>query len=76
MSGEGRRQRAEARRRTAILRRTQLQDREEDLDPIYGAEALSLVERLTRESWLLSGRELPNYTRSQIVCRFVPGRLT
>ncbi len=46
---------------------------EEDLHPIRGGEALSLVTRLTAESWSLSGRRLPDYSRREIPCRFVPG---
>jgi hypothetical protein len=47
---------------------------EDDLNPINGPEALSLVTALTKESWTLSGRALPEYTRADIPCRFVPGR--
>lgn len=71
-----RRARAEARRRTATIRRARLQRDEVDLDPVRGAEGLTLVTRLTRESWTLSGREYPRYSRATIPCRFVPGRLT
>lgn len=37
-----------------------------------GPEALSLVTRLTQESWATAGREFPRYERSQIPVRFVP----
>ena len=75
-SQAARRARAEARRKTAILRRTNLKRDEEDLSPVSGAEALSLVTQLTRESWSVSGRSVPTYARDSIPCRFVPGRLT
>jgi hypothetical protein len=76
MSAEQRRARAEARRHRATLRKTQLRPIEDDLSPVRGAAALSLVHRLTKESWSMSGRDEPVYTRDQIPCRFVPGRLT
>jgi hypothetical protein len=71
-----RRMRAEARRTRVILRKTVLQSREEDLSPVHGAEALSLVHRLTLESWALAGQEVPRYSRASTPYRFVPGRLT
>jgi hypothetical protein len=76
MSDAGRRERAEARRARAILRKSRLGPLEADLSPIRGVEALSLVHQLTMESWALSRREEPQYTREQIPWRFVPGRLT
>jgi hypothetical protein len=76
MSDLDRRARAQARRSRAILHKGRLQATEAELDPLRGAEALSLVHRLTRESWSLSGREEPVYPRAQIPCRFVRGRLT
>jgi hypothetical protein len=76
MDGAGRRARAEARKRTATLRRTHLSATEPDLDPVFGEAAISLVDRLTRESWAESGRPLPGYSRREIPVRFVPGRLT
>jgi hypothetical protein len=69
-----RRARAEARKKRAILRKTTLSEREHDLSPITGAEAVSLVDRLTRESWSLAGLPEPTYTRSEIPIRFVPRR--
>lgn len=56
--------------------RTRLKAVEADLSPVRGAPALSLVGRLTRESWLLSGRALPDYDRLATPYRFVAGRLT
>jgi hypothetical protein len=76
MEDSNRRLRAEARRQGAILHKTTLRPRETDLTPIKGVEAISLVASLTRESWSLAGREYPKYTRQEIPCRLVPGRLT
>lgn len=76
MSDAARRERAEARRARAVLRKSRLGPFEADLSPVSGAEALSLVHRFTVESWALSRREQPTYTRDQIPWRFVPGRLT
>lgn len=75
-SAAARRARADARRDRATLRKTVLLPVESDLSPIEGPEAVSLVARLTRESWSLSGSTAPTYTRQQIPCKFVPGRLT
>ena len=71
-----RRARAEARRGTATLRRGTLQRDEVDLDPVRGPQALTLVTRLTRESWALARRLEPSYTRRDLPWRFVRGRLT
>jgi hypothetical protein len=76
MDDAERRPRAEDRKRSAVLSKSRLGEPERDLTPIRGADAISLVTRLTRESWELSGRPLPTYSRRQIPCRFVPGRLT
>jgi hypothetical protein len=73
---DARRARADARRRRATLRKATLQSVEEDLSPLRGAEALSLVDRLTVECWSLAGRPLPTYRREEIPVRFVPRRLT
>lgn len=64
--------RARTRRARVILRKSRLLTTEEDLSPVYGAEAVSLVHRLTREAWSLSGMEQPRYTRQEIPWRFVP----
>ena len=69
-----RRARAEARRRTAILRRGSLHGDEPDLSPVSGPMALTLVTRLTLESWALSGLPLPTHAREATPYRFVPGR--
>jgi hypothetical protein len=76
MSASERQKRAEARRTRAVLNKARLNATETDLSPIWGAEAIALAVRLTMESWSLTGQPEPNYARSQIPCRFVPGRLT
>ena len=72
MDDSERRSRAHARYNRATLRKAQLQPREEDLSPIRGPEAVALVHQLTIESWSLTGRAMPDYTRDRIPCRFVP----
>jgi hypothetical protein len=64
--------RADARRSRAVLRRTRL-GQEVDLDPIAGPEALSLVARLTEESWSEGGLARPTYNRNSIPVRFARG---
>jgi hypothetical protein len=71
-----RKARAEKRRQSATLVRSTLKLQDRDPDPIRGAEALSLVWQLTRESWSLAQREIPRYDRPTIPLRFVRGRLT
>jgi hypothetical protein len=73
-SDSDRRLRAEYRRRTAILGRARVGGIEPDPLPISGADALSLVERLTRESWMAAGGSFPEYSRDQIPVAFVPRR--
>lgn len=73
---EQRRKRAEERRRRAVLHKAQLQPHERDLSVTRGAEAVSLVTKLTRESWSEAGLEMPKYRRAETPYRFVPGRLT
>ncbi len=67
--------RAEERRQRAVLRKTSL-GAEDDLAPVRGEEAISLVHQLTLTSWSFTGRPLPQYRRADIPCRFVPGRPT
>jgi hypothetical protein len=74
MSDVDRSARAEARRGRAILRKSRLQRTEADLTPISGADAMTLVRRLTAESWSLAGLEVPTYGRDRIPYRFVPRR--
>lgn len=64
--------RAKARSERMMLHKTRLGEAETDLSPIAGAEAITLVSRLTRTSYALAGRPLPTYTRGAIPCRFVP----
>lgn len=71
MSDDERRARAEERRLRTVLRKGTLGDREHDFDPVFGSAALSLVTRLSEESWALSGLPLPSYSRQEIPCRFV-----
>jgi hypothetical protein len=71
MDDVGRRQRAEVRRARASLYKTSLSFQERDLSPIRGADAISLVMHLTRESYSLAGLAEPTYTRAEIPCRFV-----
>jgi hypothetical protein len=70
MGDAERRDRAAARRARATLYRTSLLSSNEDPQPIFGAEAVALVQRLTEESWSLSGAALPTYTRAQVPWRF------
>lgn len=71
-----RRERAEARRARMTIVRTPEGAGAPDPVPVQGAEAISLVTQLTRESWSLAGLPLPSYERSAIPFRFAPGRLT
>ena len=58
------------------MHKARLTERELDLSPVSGAEAISLLTRLSRESHQLAQHAEPAYTRDQIPCRFVRGRLT
>jgi hypothetical protein len=71
---DARRNRARVRQARSILRKGRVSDGEADLSPVHGAEALSLVTRLTRESWALSRQAMPRYARAEIPVRFVPRR--
>ena len=71
MSDDERTARAEVRRLRAVLRKGTLQVREHDFDPVFGLAAISLLTRLSDESWSLSGRPWPSYSRQEIPCRFV-----
>ena len=66
--------RAEARRGRMTLHKGRLGEPEVDFSPVSGAEAISLVYRLTLASFSLAGQARPTYTRAQIPCRFVPRR--
>jgi hypothetical protein len=64
--------RAKARTERMTLRKGRVGGPEADLDPVRGAEAVSLVQQLTRASYSLAGLETPAYARADIPCRFVP----
>jgi hypothetical protein len=68
--------RSQARRARMTLRKAHLGDTEVDPTPVSGAEAVSLVHRLTRMSYSLAGDALPVCARAQIPCRFVRRRAT
>ncbi len=63
--------RAQERQARMTLRKARLGDLEVDLDPVYGAEAVSLVHRLTLMSYSLAGRPLPALSRAELPYRFV-----
>ena len=73
MQDNDRQKRAQARRARVILHKARLSATETDLSPIRGVDGMSLVSRLTEESWRLAGLEQPSYRREEIPCRFVPG---
>jgi hypothetical protein len=54
------------------VHKSRLRPAERDLSPVRGAEAVSLVHRLTLEAWSLSGRDVPSYARGETPWRFVP----
>lgn len=64
--------RAAARAARMTLRKGHLGEPEVDLSPVAGAEAVSLVHRLTRSSYSLSGKTAPAYDRANIPFKFVP----
>ncbi len=74
MDSSDRHARAERRRQTAVLNQTTLRRVEPNLVPVFGPAAVSLVERLTRESWSAAGKPIPTYRRQEIPVRFVRGR--
>jgi len=73
-SASARRLRAEERRKRAVIRFVSLGAGEPDFLVVQGSEAISLVTRLTRESWSLGGRDWPRYARAATPYRFVPNR--
>ncbi len=58
------------------LRKGRLGEPEVDFSPVFGADAISLVYRLTLASYCLAGYTRPSYSREQIPCSFVPRRAT
>lgn len=63
--------RAHARQARMSLRKTHLGEREVDFSPVFGAEAVSLVHRLTRMSYSLAGHPMSKSSRAEMPCRFV-----
>jgi hypothetical protein len=55
-----------------LLQRATLGGIEPDPVPVRGSEAVSLVERLTRESWTAAGLTFPQYSRQQVPVSFAP----
>jgi hypothetical protein len=76
MSDLGRKLRAARRRKTAILNRASLKVTEQDLTPISGVAAISLVRQLAQECWALGGQQAPEYSRDEIPIKFLPNRPT
>lgn len=74
MTDSDARARAQARRERMILHKGRVGEPEVDFSPVSGAEALSLLHRLTLTSFSLAGLTPPTYARAQIPCRFVPRR--
>jgi hypothetical protein len=64
--------RAKARSERMTLRKARLGEPEADIDPVFRADAISLVSRLTRSSYSLAGLPTHDNTRATIPCRFVP----
>ena len=54
------------------MHKGRLGEPEVDFSPVRGAEALSLLTRLTIESFSLAGHDLREYPRENIPVRFVP----
>ena len=71
MSDAERKLRAEERRGRMVITRCDLEDSDIDPNPTFGAEAISLAAVLTRESWSMSGRPLPDYSRAKTPYKFV-----
>ena len=76
MDNAERKARAQRRRESVTLFRSTFSSQDRDPSPTRGEEALSLVWRLTRESWSFSRREEPRYDRASTPYRFVRGPLT
>ena len=55
-----------------VLHKTRLGHREVDFTPVRGAAALSLVTRLTVESFSLARLEPAGHSRQSVTVRFVP----
>jgi hypothetical protein len=66
-----RKKRADKRRKTMKVRFTTLDD-ETDPWPVYGVEGISLVTRLTRDTWNLARKPWPAYDREHMPVRCLP----
>jgi hypothetical protein len=55
-----------------VLHKTRLGEREVDFTPVRGAAAISLVTRLTIESFSLARVEPAEHSTQSVVVRFVP----
>ena len=64
--------RAKLRAQRMTIRKARLGEPDVDIHAVYGAEAISLVRRLTQTSYALAGQPWPTYTRANIPCKFVP----
>ncbi len=67
--------RAAARRSRITITKKRLGETD-DGDVLRGAEAVSLVHKLTLTAWALSGKPLPKLARRDLPYRFIPGRRT
>jgi hypothetical protein len=67
--------RAAARRSRITITKKRLGDPDGG-DTVRGAEAVSLVHRVTLTAWALSGKPLPRLARRDLPYRFIPGRCT
>jgi hypothetical protein len=67
-----RKQRAARRAETVSIHKGKLGDAPIDFSPVKGAAAISLLTRLTRESFSLARSQAPAYRREEIPVRFVP----
>jgi hypothetical protein len=67
-----RKARAELRRQSAVIIRTELADPQPDSELLRGLEAMSLAWKLTSEAWSLSGQPWPEYERTSTPLRFEP----
>ncbi len=55
-----------------MLNKARFTHGERDLDPIEGGAAITLVTRLSRESWSLAGFDVLRYARRDTPIRFIP----
>ena len=65
-------ERAAKRSKVMVLHKTRLGEREVDFTPVKGAAAISLVTRLTIESFSLGRLEPAEPSTQGVVVRFVP----